>query len=228
MGGGLEVDAPIYGILDVNLHADYNEQWADAPVTIHEGGTQTGLTGHVFLFPPSRIVLVDTGAQVRRLSIDPLVPGDASPTAQQTLLFAGIDFNLWASPTRIVQGEVLDDRMVRRVYLTDAGVLAYRHYELFTGLEPTFRIGLAPRASADNATLAIRKALPGGRMGFDAHGGGGYDNQRQRVLTQAGGAFVFAVSWWSRITLSYDMARETSTGIPGTLQVGWLTYHADI
>jgi tetratricopeptide (TPR) repeat protein len=228
MGASAEVDVPLYGILDVNLHGDFNEEWADAPVTIHEGGTMTGLTGHVFLFPTSRIVLVDTGAQVRRVSIDSLVPGTASPTAQQTLLFAGVDFNLWAAPAHIVRGEVLDDRMARRTYLNDAGVLAYRHYELFTDLEPTFRIGLAPRASADNATLAIRKALPGGRAGFDIHGGGGYDNQRHRVLTQAGGALVLAFNWWSRLVVSYDMARETASGLPGTLQIGWLTYHADI
>jgi tetratricopeptide (TPR) repeat protein len=228
MGASMEVDVPIYGILDLNLHGDFNEQWADAPVTIHEGGTMTGVTGHVFLFPKSRIVLVDTGAQVRRVSIDPLVPGLASPTAQQTLLFAGIDFNLWAAPAHIVRGEVLDDRMLRRTYLNDAGVLAYRHYELYTDLPPDFRIGLAPRASADNLTLAIRKALPGGRAGFDIHGGGGYDNQRRRALTQAGGSLVLAFNWWSRLVASYDMARETATGLPGTLQVGWLTYHADI
>lgn len=228
MGATMELDLPVYGILDLNLRGDFNEQWADAPVTIHEGGTMTGLTGHVFLFPRNRIVLVDAGAQVRRLTIEPQVPGTPPPGALQTLLFAGIDFNLWTTPTRIVRGETLDERMVRRTYLNDAGVLSYRHYELFTNVPPDFRVSLAPRGSADNATLAIRKALPGGRAGFDLHGGGGYDNQRGRVLTQAGAALVVAFSWSSRLSLSYDLARETATGIPGTLQVGWLTYHADI
>ena len=89
--------------------------------------------------------------------------------------------------------------MVRRTYLNDAGVLAYRHYELVTDAQPDFRIALAPRASIDNGTLIIRKALAGGRIGFDIHGGGGYDNIRDHVLAQGGGAFVLAPSWSTRL-----------------------------
>jgi hypothetical protein len=117
---------------------------------------------------------------------------------------------------------------VRRVYLNDQGVLAYRHYELVTHAEPDFRISLAPRASIDNGTLIIRKALFGGRIGFDVHGGGGYDNIREHVLFQAGGALVWAASWSTRLMATYDLAQETATGLPGTLQIGWLSLHADI
>ena len=127
-----------------------------------------------------------------------------------------------------MRAETLDERLVRRTYLNDAGVLAYRHYELVTHAEPDFRISLAPRASIDNGTLIIRKALAGGRVGFDIHGGGGYDNIRDHVLAQGGGAFVLALSWATRLTASYDLWQETATGLPGTLQIGWLTFHADI
>jgi hypothetical protein len=48
------------------------------------------------------------------------------------------------------------------------------------------------------------------------------------VLVQAGGSFVFAASWSTRLQASYDLAHETATGLPGTLQIGWLTFHADI
>jgi hypothetical protein len=128
----------------------------------------------------------------------------------------------------VVRAEVLDEKLVRRVYLTDAGVIAYRHYELWTDATPDFRISLAPRASIDNATLIVRKALAGGRVGFDLHGGGGYDHIRDRILAQAGAAFVLAASWSTRLQASYDMSHETATGLPGTLQIGWLTLHVDI
>ena len=54
----------------------------------------------------SRIVLVDSGAQVRRLSLRPLEPGDPTPVASQLLFWAGIDFNLWNDSTRIVRGDL--------------------------------------------------------------------------------------------------------------------------
>ena len=125
-------------------------------------------------------MLVDTRRQARRLS-SPRQGTPEKPTASQLLTWAGIDFNLWAVPTRMVKAEALDERMVRRTYLNDAGVLAYRHYELWTDATPDFRIALAPRASIDNGTLIIRKALAGGRIGFDIHGGGGYDNIQDHV-----------------------------------------------
>jgi tetratricopeptide (TPR) repeat protein len=226
-GAQAELDAPLFSFAQVNVHGDLNEQWNEAPVTVHEGGTTSGGIGHLYLFPKSRVVMFDGGAQLRRLS---LAARDGLPeaTASQVLAWGGIDFNLWASPSRIVRGESLDERLVRRTYLVDAGVLAYRHYELYSDLSPGFRIALAPRSSIDNGTLIIRKALFGGRAGVDVHGGGGYDHQRDRVLVQAGGAIVFAPSWSTRIVASYDMAHETATGLPGTLQIGWLSVHADL
>jgi hypothetical protein len=210
-----------------NLHLDANEQWNEAPVTVHEGGTMSGATGHLYLFPKDHVVLFDGGAQARQLRLSAQGTPDA-PKANQLLVWGGVDFNLWTVPARAVHAESLDERLVRRVYLNDAGVLAYRHYELVTHADPDFRIALAPRASIDNGTLIIRKALFGGRVGIDLHGGGGYDHLRDHTLFQAGGAFVLAASWSTRLTASYDLAHETATGLPGTLHIGWLTFHADI
>jgi len=227
VGGQAEGAANLSPYAHVNLHLDANEQWNEAPITVHEGGEMTGATGHLFLFPTSRVVLFDSGAQVRRLTLS--AQGTAAePTADQLLGWAGVDFNLWSQSTRVVRAEALDERMVRRVYLNDAGVLAYRHYELVTHASPDFRIALAPRASIDNGTIIMRKALAGGRIGIDVHGGGGYDHLREHTLFQAGGAFVLAASWRARLTASYDLAHETATGLPGTLHIGWLTFHADI
>jgi hypothetical protein len=210
-----------------NLHLDANEQWNEAPVTVHEGGTMSGATGHLYLFPKDHVVLFDGGAQARQLRLSAQGTPDA-PKANQLLVWGGVDFNLWTVPAPAAHAESLDERLVRRVYLNDAGVLAYRHYELVTHADPDFRIALAPRASIDNGTLIIRKALFGGRVGIDLHGGGGYDHLRDHTLFQAGGAFVLAASWSTRLTASYDLAHETATGLPGTLHIGWLTFHADI
>ncbi|HET6149991.1 MAG TPA: tetratricopeptide repeat protein [Polyangia bacterium] len=228
-GAQAEVDSTLGSHAQVNLHTDYNEQWAESPVTIQEGGVSTGLTGHLYLFPRSRRVLLDAGTQLRRLGLAPR-DEERTPTANQALFFAGADAVLWASPTRLLRGEALDERLVRRTYLNDAGVLSYRHYQLFTDSEPEFgsRIALAPRAAIDNLSMVIRKAMAGGRVGLDLHGGGGYDSQRERVLSQAGAAVLIAPSWSSRLSLSYDMARETATGLSGTLHTGWVSYHVDL
>lgn len=226
-GGQAEVDAPLSRFSHVNVHGALNEQWGDAPVTIHEGGTVTGVTGRLHLFPKSRRVLFDSGVQARRLGLAPL-GGSPAPAALQYLGWAGVDFNLWASPSKLMRSEAMDERLVRRSYLVNSAVLAYRHYELWNDLGPEFRIALAPRGSIDNGTLILRHTFFGGRAGIDLRGGGGYDNQRQRFLAQAGGSLVVAASWAHRVLLSYDMAHETYTGIPGTLHIGWVTYHADL
>ncbi|HEY6477901.1 MAG TPA: hypothetical protein VI456_15095 [Polyangia bacterium] len=227
-GGQGEADTPVTGFMQLNLHLDLNEQWNDAPVTIHEGGTMTGATGHLYLFPKSRVVLLDSGAQVRRLSLRPLESGDPTPVAPQLLFWAGVDFNLWSDSTRIIRGESLDERMVRRRALNDAGVLAYRHYENFADVPADFRIALQSRNSIDNGTFILRKAFLTGRAGVEAHGGLGYDNVQDQVLAQAGGALLVASSWSTRLTISYDYIHQTTTGLPGTLQIGWIAFHADL
>jgi tetratricopeptide (TPR) repeat protein len=227
-GGTAEADTPVSKFMQVNVRGDLHEQWNDAPVTVHEGGQMTGVTGHLYLFPRSRVVLVDTGVQERRLTIRPLEPGQPSPAATQTLLWAGVDFNLWTDSTHVVRGESLDERMVRRTALNDAGVLAYRHYELWANIPPDFRIALYPRDSINNGSFILRKAVAGGRAGFELHGGLGYDNVQKQVLTQGGAAVVVASTWSTRLLVTYDIVHQTTIGLPGTLQIGWVTFHADL
>ena len=118
---------------------------------------------------------------------------------------------------------------MRRTYLNDAGVLAYRHYELVTHAQPDFRISLAPRASIDNGTLIIRKAL-GGRAHRLRYSRRRRLRQHPRPRPGPGRAArsCWRLSWSTRLTASYDLWHETATGLPGTLQIGWLTFHADI
>ncbi len=228
-GAQVEVDAPIGSNIQVSAHADYDEQWAESPITIQEGGTTDGVTGHFFLFPRNRRLLLDAGTQLRRLTLAPRI-GDMEPHADQALFFAGGDLVLWNNPTHLLRGEFVDERLIRRSYLNDAGILSYRHYQLFTDSDPAFdtRIALARRASIDNLSIVIRKVLANGHVGIDLRGGGGYDNERRRTLMQAGVSFLIAPTWSSRVSLSYDMSRETATGLSGTLHTGWVTYHVDL
>jgi tetratricopeptide (TPR) repeat protein len=227
-GGDAELDSPIGKNVQINVHGDLNEQWNDAPVTVHEGGKTSGVTAHLYLFPRNRLVLFDGGVQARRLTLRPLMAGDPVPASDQLLAWGGLDFNLWSDGARVVRGESLDEHMVRRTALNDSGVLAYRHYELFANVPPDFRIALYPRASIDNGSLILRKVVAGGRAGFDLHGGVGYDNQQNQLLVQGGAAIVVAASWSTRFLVTYDIVHQTTIGLPGTLQIGWLTFHADL
>ncbi len=228
-GAEAEIEAPLGAHVQINAHGDYDEQWSESPITIQEGGTTDGVTAHFFLFPRGRRLLLDAGTQLRHLTLAPRI-GDLQPHANQALFFAGGDVVLWSNPLRLLRGEFVDERMLRRTYLNDAGILSYRHYQLYTDADPAFttRIALAPRASIDNLSLVIRKVLARGRVGIDLRGGGGYDNERGRTLSQAGASLLIAPTWSSRIGLSYDMSHETATGLSGTLHTGWVTYHADL
>lgn len=231
-GGNLELDSPIGKNVQVNLHGDLNEEWNDAPVTVEEGGEMTGVTGHLYLFPKDRLFLFDGGAQVRRLTLRPVNAGDPSPSTDQVLAWGGLDFNLWSNGQRTVRGEALDERMVRRTAMNDAGVLTYRHYELFGNIEPGSqfysRISLYKRASIDNGSFILRKVVAAGRVGFEVHGGLGYDNVQDQTLEQGGAAVVWASSWSTRLLVTYDIVHQTTIGLPGTLQIGWVTFHADL
>jgi tetratricopeptide (TPR) repeat protein len=228
-GTQVEGESPLGPHMQLNVHGDYHEQWSESPITIQQGGITDGVTTHFFAYPRTRRLLLDAGGQFRRLTLGPGLDG-VSPQATQELLFIGGDAVLWSNPLNLLHGEVVDERMIRRTYLSDAALLSYRHYELFTDSQPAFttRIELAPRAAINNLSMVFRKVLAGGRIGFDLRGGGGYDNIRKRTLSQGGASVLIAATWSSRIMLSYDVSHETATGLSGTLHTGWVTYHADL
>ena len=73
--------------MNVNIASYLNEQWNEAPITVHEGGTMTGATGHLYLYPRSRVVLFDGGAQARQLRLSQEGTPEP-PKANQLLLWA--------------------------------------------------------------------------------------------------------------------------------------------
>lgn len=227
-GGTINAQTPLFSFSQIDLQADVNNQWAESPIALQQGGTVSGGTGHFYLFPRSRRFLVNLGGQIRRLSLAAPEAGGGSPDATQKLFWAGGDLVLWNNPQSVLKGDSMDDTLVRRTYLADSAVLSYRHYELFTSSDPDFRsrIFLSPRAAINNGTATVRMAFLGGRLGLEARGGVGYDTERRLYLYQGGGSLLLA-SWSGRLSLSYDFMRESATGFQGMRQIGWLSYHAE-
>ncbi len=173
-------------------------------------------------------MLFDAGAQVRQLTI--AARGDAREAVGEPV--PGVDRDRLQPVDHAERGSFaprsLDERLVRRVYLTDAGVIAYRHYELWTDTHARFShcTGAARvdrQRDADHPQGAGRRP----RSASTSTAAAATTTSATRLLAQAGGAFVLAASWSTRLLASYDMAHETATGLPGNLQIGWLTLHAE-
>jgi tetratricopeptide (TPR) repeat protein len=228
VGATTEVLVPLFDHTETRLHGDLNRQWNDAPITISEGGSVDGAGGELFAFPTGRRILGVVGGEWRRFRLANRSTSD-DPTATQTLFLGGADLLLWNDPATRVRGEFLEEKMVRRTYLSNAGILSYRHYQLFGDSSPDFssRIVLASRATIDSGSMVIRKAFASGRAGLELRGGLGYDSERNVSLYNFGASAVAVPFWSSRVLVSYDRAKESATGFSGTRQAGWVTYHGD-
>ncbi len=227
------VETPLGKLVKVDLRGENDAQWNDASIAVHEGGSVTSLTGHVFVtpIPSTQRFLIDSGAQVRKLRLETLGGTPAArPTASQTLMWVGADIVLWHDSSRILPGQILDDDLLRNTEIADSVTLSYRHYELYGESDPTFlaRIALVDRSSADIGSLVARTTLDTQWLALAVRAGMGYDRARGRTLSQTGASLFAMVTARSRLMLSYDLARETSVGLAGTRHTGWLTYHADL
>jgi tetratricopeptide (TPR) repeat protein len=227
LGSGAEIRTSSDRALQVHARADLNMPWREAANTIREGGRVDGLTAHVYALPLGHRVVIDTGAQVRRLTLRAL-DGDEEPSASQTLLFGGADLIVWSDPTSTARGQILDEDLLWPTYLADAVVLSYRHYEAFSEGDLDGRIGLVDHARIDELSATARKALPGGALAFEARGGVGYDSARELRLWRGGGALLFTPWMFARLSLSYDVATESTTGLIGRRHAGWATVHVDL
>jgi len=228
VGAMAEVVLPWLDHTETRLHGDLDRQWNDAPVTLSEGGSVSGAGGQVFAFPTSRRILAVLGGEWRQFRLSPQSTGD-DPTSTQSLFFAGTDLVLWHDPGQLLRGEALDEKMVRRSYLSDAGILSYRHYQLFGTSSPEFasRLVLGRRAAIHTGSMVVRKVLGAGRAGVEVRGGLGYDTARSVSLYNLGASTMLVPFWSTRVLASYDLAKESATGFSGTRQTGWVTYHGD-
>ncbi len=216
------------GHLQLAVDGELGSVWHETPRAVLEGGRVDGVTAHAYgIFARNRIV-TDTGVQVRRLALEEEMAGSA--TAHQVLAWAGLDVALWTNFGSQAAGESLDDDLLRPAYLADSIVLSYRHYEMWGDTSSMFasRIGLADRASIDEVSAVARKAFAAGRFAVDVHGGAGRDWARELYLTRVGGAVWLAAGSRSRLTLSFDLAKESTGAFTGERRSGWMAYHVDL
>jgi hypothetical protein len=232
LGGVGEVDSPIVSALRLDLRGELDNPWTEAPVTIRESGSATGLTGHLFVFPipSSHRFIIDAGSQARRLRLAPGAANSPRPEASQWLSWAGADVVLWQNPVHALRGQILDEGLVRPADVAESVTFSFRHYELFGRSDSEFerRVALLPRSSIDSMSLVTRNALGDGRFGLELRGGLGYERTRRDVLSQGGITLSLATSAASRLTASYDIAQETITGLTGRRHTGWVAYHVDL
>lgn len=208
---------------------DLNARWSEAPLALAQQGRYSGAEVHFFATPAGDRLVLDVGTQLRTLSL--ASPGEASPPqAGQALLWAGADLVATVDHTRQLRGQMLDDDLLLPRHLADAIVLGYRHYELFSSMEPAFssRVRLATRASIEQGIVTVRKIGFSGSLALEARGGLGYDSARALLLSSAGASVLWSLSARSRIVSSFDYARQSNLGLTGTRIWGSLSYHVDL
>ncbi len=201
--------------------------WRETPRAIFEGGRTTGMTSHVFVTGLGRRLIVDTGVQARQLE---LASDMGSPTSNQLLAWGGADFVAWSNFANEARGQILDDDLLHPTYAADSAVIGYRHYELFGTSDPAFsrRLLLAERASIDELSVTLRKVFARGAFAVEARGGFGRDWVRELYLSRGGLAMWISPTPRSRLSLSFDLARESVRALVGERRTGWMNYHVDL
>lgn len=214
--------------LTLSIDGEIGSVWRETPNAVFEGGRVDGLATHVYLTGLANRVIVDTGAQARRLSLTS--DDGAIPHAAQLLMWGGADLVVWRDFAREATGQILDEELLRPTFAADSAVIGYRHYELYSDSEPMFanRLSLADRASIDELSVTARKVFARGRIAIEARGGVGRDWARDLNLARGGVSLWLAPGRRSRISLAFDLAKESVRAFEGERRTGWMTYHADL
>ena len=214
--------------VELTVDAELGSVWRETPRAVLEGGSVDSVTSHLFGVMLGHRLITDTGFQVRRLRLGEQMGG--SPQATQALAWVGADFALWTNFAHEASGQTLDEDLLRPTYLADSAVIAYRHYELWGETNTMFsdRMSLANRASIDELSIVARKALAHGRLAVEAHAGGGRDWVRELFLSRVGGSLWIAPTSRSRLSLSFDLSKESTRALSGQRRSGWMTYHVDL
>ncbi len=230
VGGVITGRASFGRSFEVEGSAEVETPWNDAAITVLRGGRTTAAEGHLYSHLLSRRLLLQAGARRRRLSIlAEDSPSTRRPTAWQSLWLVGADAVLWR-PGAAIRGEMLDDAMVAPTTLASSMTLAYRHYGLSTQTTPDFDtlIGLAPRGSVNEGSVATTLASPRGRLGLELRAGLARDSARRARAWRAGGALIWAPTAATRLSLGYEGATEVTSGLIGQRRTGWFSVHVDL
>ena len=231
VGGMVAGRTPLGPLLEAEWRAEVETPWDEAAVTVLRGGRTTAAEGRLYSHWFSRRLLLQAGARRRLLSLLDLEPESTRrPKAWQTLAVAGADFVLWTKPGAAVRGEMLDEALIAPTTLSSALSVAWRHYDVLTQATPEFAriIGLAPRGSVDEASVAVSAASPRGDAGLDLRAGFARDSARRARVWRAGGALIWAPKPSTRFALEYEEATEVATGLVGRRRAAWMSFHVDL
>ena len=229
-GAGVTARAALGASFEAAGAAELDAPWDDAAIAVLRGGRSTAVEGHVYSHAMSRRLLLQAGARVRRLSIV-TEPMDAMgrATARQSLWLAGADVVLWNRGAAL-PGEVLDESLVAPTSIAPGATLAYRHYDVTSRPTPEFgsTIGLAPRGIVDEASIATTLAASRQRLGIHVQAGLAHDSARDARMWRGGAGLFWTPTPGSRVTLGYEQADETVTGLEGRRQSGWFSVHVHL
>jgi len=226
VGGSALASTSPHRKVQLQTRADYNLPWSESAATVREGGVFDALSAQVYANPGnSGRVLFSAGGFARRLSLRPLPAMDAAH-ANQLLGSAGVDVTLFG-PGTAVRGEMLDAQMLAPRGLASATVISYRHYEMMSDDPFGSRLVLVERASLDEVSGVIRQVV-GDKLGAELRGGIGYDGARESRQWRAGASLMVAATRASRLTLDYDVASESGTGLTGRRHFASAVLHVDL
>lgn len=214
--------------VQLQLRGEVNSPWRESSSTIREGGSVDGVTGQLSYSPGSRRWLFVLAGQVRRLGLST----DSTMEdvhARQLLGAAGFDLTLSSRPTRTARGEMFDSEMLLPRGLADALVVSYRHYELTSDDPFGARLVLVERSGLDEISAVWRRTADRkGRLAGELRGGIGYDRGRDMQTWRAGASAMLSLDPHARLTLDYDFANESRTGLSGDRHATSAVLHVDL
>lgn len=213
--------------IELHTRLDLDMPWRESASTIRGGGRYDAAALQLYTSPTSRRLLLSAGGQFRRLSLS--AEGVDTMDADQMFGFGGIDWVIWRKPQREARAQIFDEEMVAPRTLSSSMVLSLRHYEMTSDNPFGAQLVLIERSSIDEASGVLRHVLDrGGRLGAEARGGIGYDWGRQVRIWRAGGSALLSATAASRLTVDYDVASESGTGLSGRRHTGSVVLHVDL
>jgi Flp pilus assembly protein TadD len=229
VGGSAALNTSPQRDVQVQLRSDYNVVWNESASTLRYGGVQDTVGAHLYLKSEvsQREVLASFSVQGRRLGLEPVVAMEMI-RASQLFASGGLDVQLTGAGGRAIRSEIFDGEMLHARSMNPATIVSYRHYELF-GEDPFGeRLVLVERSSIDELSAVVRRVEPRGVLGGELRGGLGYDWVRYVKQWRAGASLLLAATTTSRLTVDYDMASESGTGLVGRRHTGSVVLHVDL
>jgi tetratricopeptide (TPR) repeat protein len=229
VGAGAAVRTAPWHTLQLQASGETRMPWRESSTTVAQGGTADTASVNVYASPFTDRLVFGLGGQARRLELAPMAGSPDTTPANQLFASGGVDWIVQTDPRSAARGEILDESMLWPSALSAALVVSYRHYQLASDNPFGQRLVLVERSQVDELSAAVRRVFGArGAVGIEARGGAGYDWDRVVQLWRAGGSLFVSPTSNSRLSLIYDAASESGTGLTGRRHIGWVTLHVDL